>query len=84
MAVTRVLGDPRATAATSAGGTEVNGWASKETKKFSDKDGKVADIGRGETDTNIGYIALPNEDGNLTYIYPNAAQNGVIVSAAKP
>lgn len=41
-------------------------------------------IGRGETDMDIEYLALPNENGDLTYAYPNAAQNGWIVTPTRP
>jgi len=48
------------------------------------EDGAEAILGRGETDDEITYLALRNEQGELTYIYPNAAQNGVTVSGTKP
>ena len=42
------------------------------------------EIGRGTTDTDVVYLALRNADGELAYIYPNAAQNAIVVQAAKP
>jgi hypothetical protein len=41
-------------------------------------------LGRGATDTDITFIALRNADGELCYVYPNAAQNAIVVSATKP
>ena len=42
------------------------------------------ELGRGTTDTDVVYLALRNSDGELAYIFPNAAQNGITVQAAKP
>ena len=41
-------------------------------------------IGRGTTDTDVVFIALRNTDGELAYIYPNAAQNAIVVQAGRP
>ena len=38
----------------------------------------------GVTDTDITYITLKNADGEICYIYPNATQTDIIVSATKP
>lgn len=45
-----------------------------------------AEIGKGTgtVDPDITFIALRNADGEKCYIYPNAAQNAIIVSATKP
>ena len=42
------------------------------------------EVGRGTTDTDVVYLALRNADGEVAYIYPNAAQNGIVVQATKP
>jgi len=51
-------------------------------------DGKSTDpafeVGRGTTDTDIVYLLLRNADGEVSYIFPNATQNGIVVQATKP
>ena len=48
-------------------------------------DGKVyCTIGRGTTDTDIGYIKLPNAGGVDTHIYPNSEGNGVLADTTIP
>lgn len=50
-----------------------------------DGDGNlVAEIGRGTTDTDITFLLLKNADGESAYIFPNAAQTGIVVQATKP
>lgn len=44
----------------------------------------IAEIGRGGTDTDIGYIALPNASGTKCYVYPDAAGTAITVSTTKP
>lgn len=44
----------------------------------------VAELGRGETDTDITYLALKNASGVTCYIYPDAAGTAITVSATKP
>lgn len=46
--------------------------------------GVFVGVGRGVTDTDITYLAMKNADGELCYVYPNAAQNDITVSATKP
>ena len=46
--------------------------------------GVEAMLGRGETDTDITYIALYNADGEKCYIYPNTDQDDIVVSGTKP
>lgn len=77
-------GDPVATNSGKAGGTEDAAESKEETKRFFDVLGQVCEIGRGETDTDITYIALRNDSGTRCFIYPNAAGNGVIVTTVKP
>lgn len=47
-------------------------------------DGSDAAIGEGVTDTDITYLRLRNASGASAYIYPNAARNGITVSANRP
>lgn len=44
----------------------------------------VVEFGRGTTDTDVVYLALRNSDGELAYIFPDAAQTGITVQATKP
>ncbi|MFW9873324.1 MAG: hypothetical protein ACFFG0_09495 [Candidatus Thorarchaeota archaeon] len=64
--------------------TDVVGMDIKLPLTVTDDTGQIAEIGRGTTDTNITYISLYNTDGELCYVYPNADQNGIVVSGAKP
>ena len=41
-------------------------------------------IGRGTTDTDIGYIKLPNAGGTGVHIYPNSEGNGVLADTIIP
>lgn len=45
---------------------------------------KPSPVKRGDSDTDITYIALYNSDGEKCYIYPNATQDGITVSGTKP
>lgn len=81
---TRSLNDSVATNAGTSGGKEDNAMDLVSTKQFFDKLGGVCEIGRGTTDQDITYIALKNENGALSYIYPNAAGTGLIVLGTKP
>lgn len=47
-------------------------------------DGVDVGFGRGDTDTDITFIALRNADGTKAYVYPNATPDGVTVSTTKP
>ena len=47
-------------------------------------DSDKSEIGQGDSDTDITYIALRNSNGTLIYIYPDAAGTAVTVSASKP
>ena len=87
MALTVNTGDARTKVLTGAAGTEIQGYLKvngHDTKVFCDASGIVAEIGRGETDADITFLALRQEDGTRTYLYPNAAGNGLIVTATKP
>jgi hypothetical protein len=42
------------------------------------------EVGQGTTDMDITFITLRNADGEKCYIYPNADQDGIIVSSSKP
>ena len=44
----------------------------------------ASEIGQGDTDTDISYIALRNASGTLCYVYPDAAGTGITVSTTKP
>ncbi len=50
--------------------------------------GKVADIlgviNQGDSDIDITYWLMYNADGEVCYVYPNATQDGILVSASKP
>jgi len=46
--------------------------------------GTDVEVGRGTTDTDITFITLRNASGTKYYIYPNAAGNGLTVTATKP
>lgn len=41
-------------------------------------------IGRGTTDTDIAFLGLTNGDGEMCYIFPNAAQNAIVVQSTRP
>jgi hypothetical protein len=43
-----------------------------------------SEIGQGDTDTDISYIALRNASGTLCYIYPDSAGTGIVVTTTKP
>ena len=48
-------------------------------------DGKVyAEIGRGTSDSDIGFIKLPNAGGTDVHIYPNSEDNGVLADTVAP
>ena len=81
---TRSLGDTNATNAGTAAGTEGSPYADDVTKAFFDKLGLMARLGRGQTDTDITYVELMNENGTSVFIFPNAAGNGVTVQTTKP
>lgn len=51
-----------------------------------DEVGLVAEVGRGESDAEITYLALysTQDGGTKCYIYPNATSNGITVSDTKP
>ena len=57
---------------------------SDDIKLYPSNDSDYSEIGQGDSDTDITYMALRNENGTLVYIYPNAAGNGVTVSTSKP
>lgn len=82
--LTRSLGDTVATNAGTSGGKEENGSDNIQTKNFFDKLGEVCEIGRGETDTDITYIALRNASGTKVYIHPDAAGTAITVTPTKP
>jgi hypothetical protein len=42
------------------------------------------DVGRGESENALGYIALRNELGVLCYLYPNDTGDGIVVATVKP
>ena len=63
---------------------EVQGTSSRELKVYFDEVGLVALIGRGETDATLTYVALQKTGGTLTYIHPNAAGDGIVVTTVKP
>lgn len=44
----------------------------------------MVEFGRGTTDTDVVYLLLRNSDGEVSYIFPNATQNGITVQATKP
>ena len=50
--------------------------------------GKAADIlgeiNQGDSDVDITYWLMYNADGEVCYVYPNATQDGILVSASKP
>ena len=50
----------------------------------SSNDAPMVEFGRGTTDTDVVYLLLRNADGEVSYIYPNATQNGIVVQATKP
>lgn len=56
----------------------------RESRTWMDMHGIAGAKGRGETDLDITYLELMNENGDPTFIYPNAAQNGVVVTATRP
>jgi hypothetical protein len=71
---------------------DVSDGTEKGLLKFSVADGvdgsmdEAMRIGKGDgtTDVDITFITLRNADGELCYIYPNADQNGIIVSSTHP
>ena len=42
------------------------------------------ELGRGDTDTDITYIKLKNEEGEDVYIYPNEDGDGLEITTIKP
>jgi hypothetical protein len=42
------------------------------------------EIGRGTTNSDIGYVKLPNADGTAVHIYPNSEGNAVLADTTKP
>lgn len=81
---TRSLGDTNATNAGTDAGTEGSPNTDTVIKRIFDKLGLLFEIGRGETDTDITYLKMFNADGEACYVYPNADQNDITVSATKP
>lgn len=63
---------------------ETQGGADTFDKVLVDEVGLAVAFGRGESDSNITFIALYNTGGTLCYIYPNTAGTGIIVSTSKP
>ena len=53
-------------------------------KFYPSGDSDYSEIGQGDTNTNITYIALRNANGTLVYIYPNSTGDGIIASTTKP
>jgi hypothetical protein len=84
MAFTITVGDPSAAIITGAAGTEQAVLEPTNLKVFADRIGIAMRIVRGATDTDITAIALCNEDGTETFIYPNAAASGLIVTDVVP
>lgn len=84
MTLTRVLNDPRATAACSGGRDTGHEMGSQKLESKIDAKGPVYELGRGVTDPAITYVALYNTSGVKCYLFPNAAGNGVTCSTTKP
>jgi len=72
MALTVITNDTTATLRTSAD------------TAIEDMTGFRSAVGRGATDTDITFQALRNEDGTVSYTYPNAASNGLITTTTRP
>lgn len=56
----------------------------RENRTRMDMHGVTDTIGRGETDTDITYMTLVNENGDKVFTYPNAAGNGLITTQTRP
>jgi len=86
MAFTIVTNDPGAARKTGVARHEMQeaqGGAATDDWILDDEFGPVASFGRGTADTLITYLAL-YRNGIATYFYPNATNDGVIVSSVKP
>lgn len=68
------------TLATDQFGPEVG----RENRTRMDMHGVTDTLGRGEVDQDITYISLVNENGDLVFVYPNAAGNGLVVTQTRP
>ncbi len=83
MSLTRSISDTFAASVCKSNVTALNAMAALE-HIFADKEGIAVRLVRGTTDTDITALALRNQDGTECFIYPNAAGNGVIVTAVAP
>jgi len=84
--LTVVSNDPRAPRLTGVARHEMQeaqGGAATDDKILDDEVGPVMSFGRGATDTLVTYLAL-YRNGTKTYIYPNATNDGLVVTSVKP
>lgn len=84
MSVRRVVNDPRAPYVGDAVNTQANDAGSKVANRWLDQLGRVAQLGRGESDPNVTYLMLFNTNSTECYLYPNADGDALTVSTVKP
>lgn len=84
MSLTIHANDPRAGYVGTSVQTRANDAGKKVTERLLDQAGRVYEIGRGESDPRITYLALFNTNGTITYLYPDAAGTALVVTPTKP